>query len=367
MATTKEIIQILEEWAKPHRAESWDNVGYMIGHPAAEVSGILLALDFTRDVLQEASALGANLVLTHHPVIFQPLKSLGSDNPLGLLLADAIRHNLTVYAAHTNLDVSEDGVSAAFAAALGLKNPRVLVSIRHEQLYKIVVFVPEEHADGVREALSKTGAGWIGNYSHCTFQAPGTGTFLPKPGAQPFIGIVGKLERVAEVRLETIVPADNLYRAVQAMLAAHPYEEPAYDIYPLANSYPALGYGQVGDVVPCSLAAFAEMVKKVLSVSHVRVIGDLQKTINRVACLGGSGKDFIRDAAKAGADVYVTGDIGYHDAMQALELGLALIDAGHYHTEWVILPVIKEKLTAQFADRIPIYISQTQKCPFTLV
>ena len=242
--TCQEIMDIMERLAPCQLAEEWDNVGLLIGDPGDRVEGVLVSLDLTAPVLAEASAKGANLILVHHPPIFRPLKELRTDTPLGKLLADVLKEKMQVYAAHTNLDVAPLGVSQQLARKLELVETRILQPAGEDKLFKLVVFVPESHEAHVRKSLGDAGAGWIGNYSHCTFRTAGKGTFRPLEGADPFLGRVGQLEEAAEYRLETIVPQSRLQEVIKAMLASHPYEEVAYDLYPLSNRGRAYGLGE---------------------------------------------------------------------------------------------------------------------------
>lgn len=345
LAKVAQIAQIIEAKAPKRLAQEWDNPGLQVGDPAAEVSGILVALDLTDEILDESVQKRLNMVICHHPAIFQGIKNLRLDLPLGRRLSRALRENVAVYAAHTNLDAAEDGVSQALAAELGLLDTAPFGDGFEDKLFKIVVFVPVGHQNQVREALSGAGAGFIGNYSHCSFETPGTGTFLPLEGANPFIGRTGTLERVGEIRVETIVPESRLARAVKSMIKVHPYEEPAYDLYPLANQGRKFGLGRVGKLSqPLSLGDLAQLARERLHPQCLRVGGDLNREVVKVAVCGGSGASLIGQAAMLGADCLVTGDIRHHEALEARDLGVALIDAGHYATETVILPRLVEFL-----------------------
>ncbi len=344
------LINLLEQLAPRRLAGDWDNTGLLVGSPLAPVNKILITLDIDDRVLDEAVSLGANFIISHHPLIFRPLKSLRTDLPVGKTIAAALAAGIAVFAAHTNLDVIAGGVSDALAACLGLTETRVLRVTGSEPLEKIVVFVPEGHEDNVRRAMSAAGAGWIGNYSHCTFQASGTGTFMPQAGADPFIGEQDKLSKVAELRLETIFPASLRNRVVEAMRKAHPYEEVAYDLYALQNEGQLFGFGRVGRIRECALDEFADVVKDKLAVRSVRVTGDGSAVIRKVAVCGGSGGDLHQAALFAGADVLVTGDVKYHEAREAHDSGLAVIDAGHDATERVIIPVLRDYLAAKIRE-----------------
>ncbi|KJS15248.1 MAG: NGG1p interacting factor 3 protein, NIF3 [Peptococcaceae bacterium BRH_c4b] len=339
------IFSLMEDYAPPDLAMDWDNSGLQVGDPDAAVGGIMLALDIDEEVCREAAEKNCQLIITHHPLFFKDLKRLDLRTSTGSLVAGLIRSGITLYAAHTNLDCAPDGVNAALARILGLKQSRVLKPSRDGGFLKLVVFVPAGHEDEIREALTRAGAGWIGNYSDCTFETAGAGTFRPLGGTNPYIGKPGRLERVNEIRLETIVPERLAGLAVEAMRAVHPYEEVAYDLYPLKIKSTGEGLGRVGDLtVPLSLGQFSEKVKSSLGLPVLRVGGEIDKSVARVALCGGSGADLWPVARAAGADVLVTGDVGYHAARDMVQAGFCFIDAGHYGTERVILPLLRDYL-----------------------
>jgi dinuclear metal center YbgI/SA1388 family protein len=328
------------------------------------VSKILLTLDVTEKVIAEAIGKKANLIISHHPLIFTPLKSLTTEHRnsnLALLLA---KKNIALISAHTNLDFTGNGVSIALAQRLGLQNIKVLAS-QEDVLKKITVFVPVTHVDGVMHAMSKAGAGAIGNYDSCSFQLKGTGTFRGLDGSKPFIGAAGKTERVEEVRLEMVVFSWHLKSVLRAMKAAHPYEEVAYDVYALENSVEQFGTGAIGEMKsPMRLEKFLQHVQKKLNVPALRYTGKLNSIIRRVAVCGGSGSQFISTAIVEGADVYVTADVKYH-TFQDAEERIALIDAGHYETEIPILETLATTLkTKNFIQKeLPVIISKTKVNP----
>jgi dinuclear metal center YbgI/SA1388 family protein len=272
--------------------------------------------------------------------------------------------------AHTNLDIAEGGVNDILASRLHLENTDIVTRVHNTRLKKLVVFVPETHHEAVRQAVGDAGAGWIGNYSHCTFNTPGTGTFVPQEGTNPYIGKQGELERVNEIRLETVVPERIQDKVIAAMLQAHPYEEVAYDLYPLEIMGQALGVGRVGDLVEeMTLAEFAEFVKQQFEVPTVRVVGPLDRKIRRVAVWGGSGEEYFPDALRKGADVFVVSDIRYHYAQDAAAEGLCMIDPGH-NTEKLVLPSLGAYLEAkmrQYGFDTEILVSETNTEPFSFV
>ncbi|MBT9168137.1 MAG: GTP cyclohydrolase 1 type 2 [Syntrophomonadaceae bacterium] len=344
------LIDYLEELAPKSLAFDWDQVGLQLGSSHGTVKKVLVALDFDERVLAEASSKGVDFILTHHPFISRPLSAVRTDQPQGRLIAAALAAGLRIYVAHTNLDIVSGGVNDALAARLGLLEPEVLQAKGTQCFEKIAVFVPDGHEDKIRDALAAAGAGWIGSYSHCTFQSPGTGTFFPGEGTNPYSGEQGKLERIAEVRLETIYPVELRKRVVSAMLKAHPYEEAAYDLYPLLNAGKAYGLGRIGKLERAyTLDEFCAVVKERLDITELRLTGEARQ-VRKVAVCGGSGGDLAQAALFAGADVLVTGDLKYHQAREAEAMGITVIDAGHDATERVIIPVLCTYLQDKLAQ-----------------
>jgi dinuclear metal center YbgI/SA1388 family protein len=316
--------------APKHIAVPDDKIGLQLGTLRKEIRKVLVALDVTDEVVEEAIRLQAELIVAHHAIIYRPLSHLQTDTPAGKLYEKLIKNNIAVYIAHTNLDVAEGGVNDMMAKALKLDVSGHLEDIHTDKLKKLVVFVPDSHRNQVREAMFGAGAGWIGKYSHCSFNIAGTGTFLPQEGTEPFIGKPGKLEQASEVRIETIVPESVEKKVVQAMLKAHPYEEVAYDLYPMDLNGRTFGLGRVGKLAEAvTLESFASRVKQAFDVPFVRVVGELEREVKKVAVLGGSGSRYVRHAIFAGADVLVTGDIDYHTAQDAIAAGIAIVDPGH--------------------------------------
>ncbi len=366
MLKAKEIIKLLDNWAKPYLIDHWDNTGFQIGNPENEVNKIILALDLDHKVLEKAKNIGANMIITHHPIIFKPLNKITTINYQEKLIYDIIKEDIVVYNAHTNLDLVDGGVNDVLADLLELKKVNPLSISYTEPLYKIVVFVPNAYADKVRSALGEAGAGWTGNYSHCTYNVEGLGTFMPRNGTNPFIGEVNKLEEVDETRIETIVEKRNLNKALSKMIKVHPYEEVAYDVYPLKNKGKEYGYGRIGNIGEMSLEKFLNVVKERLEVNPIKIYGYNEKPIKRVAVCGGSGASFIYDAYKKGADVYVTGDIKYHDAQLGYKLGLIVVDANHYDTEKVILPKVKDYICEKTQNLVEVIIHKESSPPVTI-
>lgn len=338
-----EIIALLEELAPIKLQADWDNSGLQVGDEDWPVEKVLLALDITLGAVEYAAVHGFTFILSHHPLIFRKLSQIDAATPLGACLAAALAKRICIYSLHTNLDFIQGGVSDCLAELLQLQNIQVLDK-SPGRCCKLVVFVPDSHLDEVRRVLGDAGAGWLGNYSHCTFASPGQGQFLPRAGASPWSGRPGELSQVSEQRLETILPQAMLPRVLRALKGAHPYEEPAYDIIPLENKA-NLGLGRIGRLPEqVKLSELAARVAQSLACASVRVSGDPEALVERAAVCGGSGSDLIALAQARGAQVLVTGDVGHHDALEAANLGLALVDPGHYKSELPVLGAVQSYL-----------------------
>lgn len=370
LANGQYIIQTVEKLAPKSLAMEGDKIGLHVGTLQKPVKKVMVALDVLEEVVDEAIAEGVDLIVAHHAVIYRPLKQIRTDLPQGRLFEKLLKHDIAVYTAHTNLDVAEGGMNDWLAEELGLTEVEVLDPLHTDALKKLVVFVPASHQDAVFQAISAAGAGWIGNYSHCSFQLAGTGTFLPQDGTHPYIGAKGQLERVEEVRIETVIPASRQSAVLAAMKAAHPYEEVAYDIYPLDLPGKALGIGRIGKLAqPVTLRELAQLVKERFSLTGLRVVGPLDERVKKVAIVGGDGNSFVGRAAFRGADVFITGDINYHVAHDAAASGLSLIDPGHN-----IEKIMKQKLGEYLSKQLQkdgyateVIASQTHTDPFQFV
>lgn len=346
-----EIIQLFESWS-PKKIACMENdpIGLAIGTLNKTVSKVLVTLDVTHEVCDEAISKGCELIIAHHPPIFRKLSNLRTDTPEGKLYEKLIKHNIAVYAAHTNLDVAEGGVNDLLVDALQLENCEILEQTYSENLVKLAVFVPDGHADAIRVALAKAGAGHIGNYDSCSFSSNGVGRFRVLEGATPYIGEVGEMEATEEVKIEVVFPTSIKNKVLKAMLNTHPYEEPAYDLFTMAVETNQMGLGRVGTLsAPMTLEQFANHVKLSLNVPTVRVVGDLNTTISKVAVVGGDGNSYIYAAKRSGADVFVTGDIKFHVAQDAQNLGLNIVDPGH-HVEKVMISGVAKKM-AQLCEK----------------
>ncbi|MCF6466546.1 Nif3-like dinuclear metal center hexameric protein [Clostridium sp. Cult2] len=361
-----EIIKLLDKWASPYLIDEWDNTGFQIGDPEKEVTKVLVSLDLDREVFEQAVDERAQMIITHHPIIFKPLKSITKLSYKENLIYDIIREDIVVYNAHTNLDLATGGINDILANLLGIENVEPIKTAYEETLFKLVVFVPKDYAHVIRKVLGETGAGWIGNYSHCTYNTEGVGTFMPLEGTNPFIGESYVLEEVEEIRIETIVREKNLSQVLKEMIKNHPYEEVAYDVYPLKNKGKVYGYGRIGKIKETSLLNYLDIIKERLKVENIIVYGNHNKSVSKVAICGGSGSSFIYDAYVKGADIFITGDVKYHEAQYANELGLTIIDAGHYHTEKVILPRIKKYLEDNMIEKAEIIIYDESSPPYEI-
>jgi len=371
MPALSDVVALLERWYPPERAEDWDAVGLVCGDPEAEVRRILLAVDPVLAVAGEAVAADADLVITHHPLFLRGTSTVAATTPKGRVVHDLLTHGCALYAAHTNADAPSGGVSESMGFALGLQHMWPLDADAGESLDKIVVFVPATAAESLRSQLADAGAGHIGDYDHASFSATGVGRFRPLEGASPAVGSVGSIESVEEERIEVVAPRRLRGLLVDVIRAAHPYEEPAYDVYELA-ALPQVdrGSGRIGHLAEeMSLREFAERVRDALpETAHgVRVAGDPDQRVREVALCGGSG-DFLLDRARAeGADVYVTSDLRHHPASELREHSgsPALVDVAHWAAEGTWLPVLRGRLVDVLGDTVEVLVSTTNTDPWT--
>ncbi|MGX4256991.1 Nif3-like dinuclear metal center hexameric protein [Bacillus sp. YH3-2-B2] len=366
----QEIIQLFEQFSPKAYAVEGDKIGLQIGTLNKPVKNVMVTLDVLEQTVDEAIEKKVDLIIAHHPPIFRPLKQITTDQPGGRLIEKCIKHDIAVYAAHTNLDVADGGVNDLLAEALGLTDTEVLVPTYSDPMKKLAVYVPKDYEEAVRTALGNAGAGHIGNYSHCAFSSEGIGSFKPLEGADPFIGQTGELELVHEVRLETVFPASMEKTVIKALKKSHPYEEVAYDIYPVEQSPLEKGLGRIGKLQQdMTLEEFALFVKEKFDVNGVRMVGERNSKVKKVAVLGGDGNKYIYQAKRKGADVYVTGDLYFHVAHDAMMMGLNVVDPGHY-AEKIMRKGTAEKLTAMAVEKnydVRIFASETDTNPFTFL
>lgn len=328
----KEIIQHFENIAHPALQESYDNCGLIVGDSNHTATGVLFSLDCTEAVVDEAIALGFNLTVAHHPIVFSGLKKINGNNYVERTIIKAIKKDIAIYAAHTNYDNIHEGVNAMIAEKLELTQTRIL-SPKANTLKKIATYVPSEHAAKIMDALSEAGAGSIGNYSNCSFQVIGTGTFKAKEAANPHVGKIGELHHETETKIEMIFPFYQERRILDALMKAHPYEEVAYDIFGLSDQSKDFGSGMIGELaVPMTEKDFMLMLKEKFQVPTIKHTALLNKEVKKVALCGGSGSFLLKAAKAAGADVYLSADFKYHEFFDA-EGQILITDIGHYETE----------------------------------
>jgi len=351
--TIADVTDALEAWAPPGSAQDYDNVGLQVGDARRTVDTALLALDATPQVLEEAQEIDADLIVTHHPLLFRPLDGVTADSYVSNLALRLAESETALYSIHTNLDAAPGGVSFALADRLGLTEVGFLDGF-DETLYKLAVFVPEEAFDDVRQALADAGAGRIGNYEACAFAVEGTGFFKPGANTDPHIGTAGgDVESAQERKLEVEVARWNLGRVMGALHDAHPYEEVAYDLYPVHQKNSQAGLGALGVLPePEPMPDFLARVADRLDAASLRYAGDDEETVERVAVCGGAGSDFIGAALGAGADAYVTADVTYHEFFNVLGTDgtpeMAVVDPGHYESEALTEALLRDWLGTRF-------------------
>jgi len=343
----KDIKKLFEEIAPLPLQESYDNSGLLVGDENTMISAALVTLDVTEEVVAEAAAKGCDLIIAHHPAIFGNLKRVTASDTTGRIIMEAIRNGIAIYASHTNLDNVPEGVNKALCDKLDITGMQILKPMK-AMLQKLVTFCPVQHADKVREAIFMAGAGQIGNYDSCSFNAAGQGTFRAGESANPFVGKTGEMHFENEIRIETIFPAYLQSVVIKALLSAHPYEEVAYDIYNLDNAYTGAGAGMIGELnEETGAREFLLKAKSVLGIGCIRHTALPSMKIKKVAVCGGAGSFLIRDAEAAGADIFLTGDIKYHDFFVPAGR-MILADIGHYESEQFTKELICTLLKKKF-------------------
>ncbi|MFN6039647.1 MAG: Nif3-like dinuclear metal center hexameric protein [Bacteroidota bacterium] len=343
----KNISDLIESIAPLQLQEHYDNSGLLVGSPETEVTGILLCLDSTEEVVDEAIRLGCNLIIAHHPIIFSGLKKINGKNYVERAVIKAIKNNICIYAAHTNLDNIIGGVNTKIAEKLGLINTRILKN-KSDILKKLVTFCPVSKSEKLREALFKAGAGHIGNYDSCSFNLEGIGTFRANDLSNPFVGNKNQLHEEREIRIELIFNAFHQSKIINALIENHPYEEVAYDIYKIENNHPSIGSGIVGELEkPMSETDFFGQLKKIMKVPSIKHTTFLGKEIRKVAICGGSGSFLIKDSISSKSDVYITSDIKYHEFFDS-EGEIIIADIGHFESEQFTLEIFYEVIKEKF-------------------
>jgi dinuclear metal center YbgI/SA1388 family protein len=370
--TVGDAIAALQRAYPPELAAEWDAVGLVCGDPAEPLRSVLVAVDPVPETVEEAVGEGVQLLVTHHPLLLRGVHGVGADTPKGALVHRLIRAGAALFTAHTNADAADPGVSDALAAAIGLTVTGPLEGAPEAPLDKIITFVPTGPDLGaVHRALADAGAGNIGDYSHCSFATAGTGQFMPLDGAHPAIGQVGRLERVAETRLEMVLPRGRRAAVVAALRAAHPYEEPAFDLLELAPVPSARGLGRIGTLPgPEPLSAFTARVAAALPVTAwgVRAAGDPDRPVERVAVCGGAGDSALDAALAAGVDAYVTADLRHHPAAEhLLRAGApALVDVAHWASEWPWCAQAADILRGALGGSVGVRVSTLRTDPWTI-
>ncbi len=357
----KSICELIEEVAPLALQESFDNAGLLVGDSQMEVTSALVCIDITDEVIDEALHKKCNLIISHHPLIFTGLKRITGQNEVQRCVAKAIKNDIAIYAAHTNLDNVLEGVSGRMAEKIGLKNVRILQP-KQNVLLKLVTYVPKIHSFAVREALFNAGAGQIGNYDLCSFNSDGTGTFKATKNAQPFVGKIDELHSEAETKIEVILPDYLKYKVLDALISSHPYEEPAYDFIPLRNAWNQVGAGVIGELeVAEDELKFLNRMKEIFNVPTIRHTQLLGKKIKRIAVCGGSGSSFLNDAILAKADVFISGDFKYHEFFEA-DNRILIADIGHFESEQFTKDIFFEIITKKMPT-FAVQISDSKTNP----
>ncbi|NOZ45219.1 MAG: Nif3-like dinuclear metal center hexameric protein [Chlorobi bacterium] len=357
----KKITSYLEKIADLHYQESYDNSGLIVGNPEQEIKSALICIDVTEAVIEEALQNNINLIISHHPVLFGSLKKITGKNYVERILIKAIKNDIAVYALHTNLDNVFNGVNGEICKRLALSNCRILKPV-NELLYKLVTFIPVKSLDKVSKALFSSGAGNIGNYDSCSFNTEGFGTFRANEAANPFVGEKGKLHKENEVRFETIFPKHLTANIIQALVQSHPYEEVAYDIYPLMNTYNKIGAGMIGELEhEISEADFLRKIKNIFNSGVIRHTELLNRKITKVAFCGGSGSFLLQEAMRKNADIFITADFKYHQFFDA-EGKILIADIGHYESEQFTKYLIYNLLIKKF-PKFALHLSKINTNP----
>jgi len=344
-----------------------DPSGWVVASPDRTAKGVAVALEATPATLKAVGDKGASLLIVHHPPIYKPLQRIVSGDPAADIVFKAIRRNVDILAAHTNADASAGGLNDRLCRALDMQVTGVIQPVEGYGRYKLVTFVPAQHADAVAEAAFGQGAGNIGEYSHCSFRTPGTGTFLPGAETEPFSGVKGGESREPEIRLEMLVPANRLGASIEAMIEAHPYEEVAYDVYPLKKYDPDAGIGRwaaLPRAVP--FGEFADKVRRTLRLKALRRVGKPPRSVKQVAVCTGSGRSLLRTVAGRPGTVYLTGELGYHDEREAEALGICVLEGGHFGTERIFIDLIADALREGLTG-VPLVKIGIERDPVTLI
>jgi dinuclear metal center YbgI/SA1388 family protein len=371
MVTVGDIVRIIETIADPYLAEEWDNCGLQVGHKDHPVKKIVTALDPLPSVVDYACSVKADLLVTHHPLIFRAIKSLDSSKYPGNVITKAVKNSLSIYAAHTSLDSAKGGLNDVFAERMGLKKTRVLGRMAGEPFVKLVIFTPLDHRERILTSLSETTAGIIGDYTCCSFSSSGQGRFKPGDISEPYSGIPGEIDTIDEFRIESLVKKNDVANVVQHVRKVHPYEVMAYDVYPLTGTEHSEGLGRIGEFDhPVGLDDFVRQIKERFGVDRIRIAGRRDIMIGCVALCTGSGSSMIKDFLNSSADVFVSGDLSYHDARHVEDAGKTLVDVGHFASEIIMADAIGDKIDKACKERgIPMLVDvcRLEKDPFEFI
>jgi len=366
MTTVADWMQHLEAFAPLHLAASWDNVGLLLGERNRPCDRVLTCLTVTPEVVAEAVAESVALIVSHHPILFKPVKALSDNTADGLLLLPLLRAGIAVYSPHSAFDNCPGGINDGLAKRFGLRNIRALRPADSPAEYKLVVFVTEADLAKVSEAIFASGGGIIGVYEQCSFRVPGTGTFYGTEGTNPVVGECGRREVVPEVRLEVVVPEAKVSAAIAAMRGAHSYEEPAFDVYPLKPK-PARGSGRFGELeFAIPLADFAALVKRTCGANCTQFVGNATEPVQIVALACGAAGEYLNDAIRIKADVFVTGEARFHDLLTAEAAGIGLVLPGHYASERPAIEDLATRLRAAFPEAV-VWASRAEREPLVTV
>ena len=353
MPTVDDLAAKLDSWWPERLAASWDNVGLLLGDRSHQVEKILTCLTVTKGVVDEAIRIGAQLIVSHHPVLFAPVKKLTGDSIQGRNLLRLLAGNIAVYSPHTSHDSAQDGVNEQISRALGMINVRPLKAANAPEKMKVVVFVPEANLEELGKAVFESGAGVIGAYTGCSFHSSGVGSFVPGPGAKPTIGASGKRECTPEVRVEYLCDKKQVFSVMNAIRRVHPYEEPAFDFYPLASQSSMEGDGRIGELSSSlGVIELAKDCQKIFGASFVQVIGPVGKKAKKVAIGCGAAGSWAMDARQMGAEVFITGEMRYHEELEAYQAEIPIIILGHYASEKFAMNGMAGRLASSFPDLI---------------
>lgn len=363
----KDICRYIEKIYPLGLAEDWDNSGLLIGDYNQTINAILITLDINQKIIDEAVDKKVDMIISHHPLIFSPLKRIYYNSYEGKVIMDAIKNNICIYSAHTNFDIADNGMNDILCLKLNISKKENLKVLNYNKLKKFVVYVPKNYEYKVRDAIFKVGGGCIGNYSNCSFNIAGTGTFKPEKGTNPFIGHQGETEFVEETRIETVIENELLTEVIEAVKKSHPYEEVAYDIYPLDIKGKEIGLGRIGYLNNnIKYSDFLDCAKKALEINNLRYTGNLEDNVQKIAVCSGSGGDFVDECIIKKVDVFITGEIKYHQAQKANYNNLKIIQAGHFETENLFIDYIYNMLNNS-CDNITIYKTEKNNCLFKFI